>query len=90
MSQETGRRVAVVTGSSTGIGHATSMRLARDGYHVVATMRRPRESDLVDLARKEGLSLEVGELDVTSDASVTSDAPMFVKPPFQLLRIQPR
>ena len=62
--------IAIVTGSSTGIGYATVLRLARDGFHVAATMRRPEGSDLVDIAAAEGLSIEVAALDVTSDASV--------------------
>jgi len=68
-TQHTGNPVAVVTGSSSGIGYAVAQRLARDGFHVVATMRSPGASDLADWARTENLSLEVGSLDVTSDAS---------------------
>ena len=34
-------QVALVTGSSTGIGLATSLHLARNGYEVFATMRNP-------------------------------------------------
>ena len=32
--------VAVVTGSSTGIGFETSLALARNGFHTYATMRK--------------------------------------------------
>jgi NAD(P)-dependent dehydrogenase (short-subunit alcohol dehydrogenase family) len=38
MQQE--KTVAVVTGSSTGIGYETSLTLARNGFHTYATMRK--------------------------------------------------
>jgi NAD(P)-dependent dehydrogenase (short-subunit alcohol dehydrogenase family) len=62
--------ISLVTGSSTGIGYATALRLARDGHRVIATMRTPSSSDLAAVAATEGLSLEVRALDVTDDASV--------------------
>ncbi len=58
---------ALVTGCSTGIGYATALQLARDGHHVVATMRTPAGSDLADVATAEGLSVELRALDVTAD-----------------------
>ncbi len=58
--------VAVVTGSSTGIGYSTAIRLAKDGHHVVATMRKPDGSDL----GSQGPDIEVKALDVNDDASV--------------------
>ena len=33
-------KVAVVTGSSTGIGYETSLVLARNGFYTYATMRK--------------------------------------------------
>lgn len=66
----TEQRVAVVTGASTGIGEATALRLARDGYRVVATMRTPDRSTLHEVAAAEGLDLMTASLDVDSDESV--------------------
>ena len=70
MSSTTSRGVALVTGSSTGIGYATALRLARDGFHVVATMRSPESCDLFEVGVNEKLKLEVQKLDVTNDKSI--------------------
>jgi NAD(P)-dependent dehydrogenase (short-subunit alcohol dehydrogenase family) len=65
------QRVAIVTGSSTGIGYETSIALARDGFLTYATMRNPKKSENIkSLATKESLPLHVTQLDVTDDASV--------------------
>jgi NAD(P)-dependent dehydrogenase (short-subunit alcohol dehydrogenase family) len=63
--------VAVVTGASSGIGQATALRLARDGYHVVATMRSPDGSRLAETAAAESLVIDIARLDVDSDESVS-------------------
>jgi NAD(P)-dependent dehydrogenase (short-subunit alcohol dehydrogenase family) len=65
--------LAVVTGTSTGIGFATSLHLARHGYRVFAGMRNLSRADrLRSAVQSEGLAVEVIELDVTSPASVAS------------------
>lgn len=62
---------AVVTGTSTGIGLATSLRLARHGYRVFAGMRDLTKAGPLEAAAAEAnLPLQVIELDVTSGASV--------------------
>ena len=38
-------KVAVVTGSSSGIGFETSLALAREGYFTYATMRDVKKAD---------------------------------------------
>jgi NAD(P)-dependent dehydrogenase (short-subunit alcohol dehydrogenase family) len=63
--------VALVTGTSTGIGFATALHLARRGHQVVATMRNlASASPLRDAARAEALPLVVRELDVTRPESI--------------------
>jgi NAD(P)-dependent dehydrogenase (short-subunit alcohol dehydrogenase family) len=63
--------VAVVTGTSSGIGYATSLHLARNGYKVFAGMRNMSKADpLREAASAEDLSVEVVELDVTDSTSV--------------------
>ncbi len=62
---------AVVTGTSTGIGYATALHLARSGYRVFAGMRDlAKAAPLREAAAAETLPLEVIELDVTSPESV--------------------
>jgi NAD(P)-dependent dehydrogenase (short-subunit alcohol dehydrogenase family) len=63
--------IAVVTGTSTGIGFATSVHLARHGYRVFAGMRNLAKAEpLRAAASEENLPIEVIELDVTSATSV--------------------
>jgi NAD(P)-dependent dehydrogenase (short-subunit alcohol dehydrogenase family) len=63
--------VAVVTGSSSGIGFETSLLLAKNGFFTYATMRNVDKSNKIfDLKQKEKLPLEVLKLDVTDDKSV--------------------
>jgi NAD(P)-dependent dehydrogenase (short-subunit alcohol dehydrogenase family) len=64
-------KIAVVTGSSSGIGFETSLFLARKGFYTYATMRNLNKSQKInDVAKKENLPLKVLQLDVTDDKSV--------------------
>ncbi|MGV7225798.1 MAG: SDR family oxidoreductase [Nitrosopumilus sp.] len=66
-------KVALVTGSSSGIGLETVLSLARDGYHTFASMRNlGKAGELEHAAKKENLSIEIIELDVDKEESVVS------------------
>ena len=63
--------VAVVTGSSSGIGFETALLLARSGFHTYATMRNLEKSkNITEIANTEKLPLQVVQLDVNDDISV--------------------
>jgi NAD(P)-dependent dehydrogenase (short-subunit alcohol dehydrogenase family) len=66
-------KIAVVTGTSTGIGLTTSLHLARNGYQVFAGMRNLAKADaLRDAAQAESLPVEIVQLDVCDPASVSA------------------
>jgi NAD(P)-dependent dehydrogenase (short-subunit alcohol dehydrogenase family) len=63
--------VALVTGSSTGIGYETSLALARNGFYTYATMRDITKGDAINkIADRENLPLEILPLDVDNEDSV--------------------
>jgi NAD(P)-dependent dehydrogenase (short-subunit alcohol dehydrogenase family) len=67
------QKVAVVTGSSSGIGLQTSLMLARNGFITYATMRTPERGEVIKTAlEKENLPIKIMQLDVTDDDSVKS------------------
>src|SRR5437899_1538470 len=65
------QKVALVTGSSSGMGFETSLTLARNGFMTYATMRNLNKSENIkSLAEKEKLPLKIVQLDVSDDGSV--------------------
>ena len=63
-------KVAVITGTSSGIGFETALALAREGYHTYATMRDITKSDKIkEIEKKESLKIDVLELDVDNEDS---------------------
>jgi len=66
-------KVALVTGSSSGIGLETALALARDGFHTFASMRDiGKAGELEHSAKKENLPIDVIELDVDKEESIVS------------------
>ena len=61
----TQRRIAVVTGASSGIGRATARRLAADGFEVICAARRTD--------RIEALAQEIGGRALTCDVTKADD-----------------
>jgi NAD(P)-dependent dehydrogenase (short-subunit alcohol dehydrogenase family) len=73
-------KVAVVTGSSSGIGYETSLLLARNQITTYATMRNMSKSDgLREIASKENIPLSVTQLDVNDDSSVKNAIDNIIK-----------
>jgi NAD(P)-dependent dehydrogenase (short-subunit alcohol dehydrogenase family) len=64
--------IALVTGTSTGIGLTTSLHLARNGYQVFAGMRNLAKAEaLQQAASDEALPLDIIQLDICDPQSVT-------------------
>jgi NAD(P)-dependent dehydrogenase (short-subunit alcohol dehydrogenase family) len=74
------QKVALVTGSSSGIGFETSVALAKAGYHTYASMRDTKKADsLLQIAKNENLPISVIPLDVDSEESVNAAIDRIVK-----------
>jgi len=70
-SKQQEEKIAIVTGTSTGIGYETSLTLARNGFLTYATMRNLDKSvDVTSRADKEDLPLTVLQMNVDNDNSV--------------------
>jgi len=69
------KRIAIVTGASSGFGLLTCMELAKNGFYVVATMRNlEKKARLIEQAKKVGVweLVEIFPLDVTEERSVAT------------------
>ena len=76
------QKVAIVTGSSSGMGFETSLILARNGFYTYATMRKLEgegSKQLTDITKNENLPLQVTRLDVNDDKSVKDAINTIVK-----------
>ena len=64
-------KVAIVTGSSSGIGLETATHLAKNGFKTYVTMRNlDKAQNILGEFKKNNLPIKVIRLDVTDDASV--------------------
>jgi NAD(P)-dependent dehydrogenase (short-subunit alcohol dehydrogenase family) len=65
------KKVAIVTGSSRGIGFRTALTLAENGFNTYATVRNiDKAAGITEHAKGSNLPIEVVQLDVTDDISV--------------------
>jgi len=65
------RQVALITGSSSGIGYETSLALARSGFCTYAGVRNTKNSDILEKKiAKEKLDLNILQLDVNDKSSI--------------------
>ena len=72
-NNEHDQKVAIVTGSSSGIGRETALLLAKNGYITFATARNlDKAADFKKISENEKIDLRLVELDVTKDESVNS------------------
>ncbi|MGI0063998.1 MAG: SDR family oxidoreductase [Nitrosopumilaceae archaeon] len=66
-------KVALVTGSSSGIGFETALALARENYFTYASMRNTSKAGKIqEIAKKEKLDLKIIELDIDKEDSIKS------------------
>jgi len=73
------QQIALITGSSSGIGFETALLLARNGIYTYATMRNLSKSEeILACTRKDNLQLETLRLDVTDEGSVSEAIDMII------------
>ena len=68
----TQQQIALVTGSSSGIGYETSLRLAQNGIYTYASMRNLSKSgEILGYAKRDNLPLKTLRLDITDEESIS-------------------
>ncbi|MDR4172402.1 short-chain dehydrogenase [Bacillus cereus] len=71
--QKMNKKIAVITGASSGFGLLTTLELAKKGYLVIATMRNlNKQEDLISQVTKLNLqqNIKIQQLDVTDQNSI--------------------
>jgi NAD(P)-dependent dehydrogenase (short-subunit alcohol dehydrogenase family) len=73
-SNRAGRgELIVITGASTGMGAATARELARNGFHVLAGVRRQADAEALMADGLEGLEPRILDITVESDVAAIAD-----------------
>ncbi|HEY6535123.1 MAG TPA: SDR family oxidoreductase [Candidatus Nitrosocosmicus sp.] len=73
-------KIALVTGSSSGIGLETALLFARSGFYTYASMRNLKKyKNIKEISTRENLPLQIIELDVNQDESVIEAVNKIVK-----------
>lgn len=57
------QEIVVVTGTSSGIGRATAERLAAEGFHVLAGVRRQEDADKINRENIEAVIVDITNVD---------------------------
>ena len=65
------QKIALVTGSSRGIGRGIAERLSRDGFHVVASATARENEALVRSFAEQGVAVDYIGLDISSEEDRT-------------------
>ena len=67
------KKIAIITGASSGFGLLTTLELEKNGYHVIATMRNiTKQTKLISQAKELQLqqNIQIQQLDVTDSESI--------------------
>ena len=62
------QKTVLITGCSTGLGNVTAKKFAKEGWNVIATMRKPNDS----LEKEFPEQIKVAALDVTKPQTIRS------------------
>jgi NAD(P)-dependent dehydrogenase (short-subunit alcohol dehydrogenase family) len=72
-TKDDGKKVALITGASSGVGLHTAIAFAKAGYTTLATMRQPaRKTALEKTARDAGVNVIVKKLDAQDPGSISA------------------
>ena len=64
-------KIALITGTSSGIGLSTAVQLGQQGFTIIATMRDTTKAGPLEAqAQAAGVTIDIRKLDVQDDASV--------------------
>ena len=64
------KKIALITGTSTGLGLSMTLMLAKQGFHVYATMRNLQKKTALENAISDDMQITIMQLDVQDSVSV--------------------